>query len=120
MMNNNLEMKMMIIVGAMEKHIKEANIISMRDVKGQDILESNFEELLSDEMWTILEKGRDAAYLDLVIFDSDLYFIIIDEYLYVKCGNASFEIDGIMSETIYNMFRDLVLNSKCKTIQDII
>lgn len=119
-MMNNLELKMSVIVRALEKQIKNANIISMRDVNGEDMLNSDLENMLSDNMWEELENGRNIAYLDIAKFDEDLYFIIVDEFLFVKCGNASFEIDGIMFEGIYNMFRDLILNSKCKTIKDII
>lgn len=117
----NYEMKLSKVASLMEEHAKEARIISLKDIQADDVLDSNVEELLSDEMWEKLECGRDPYYFDMMVFSKKLYFIIIDEFLYIKCGDdVTFEIDGIFEESIYNMFRDIVLNSKCKTIRDII
>lgn len=114
------ELKITKVAAMMEAHVSEARVFSIKDIKANDVLSSNVEDLLSDKMWMDLEKGRDPYYFDMVLFDKNLYFIIIDELLYVKCNEMSFEIDGVMEENIYNVFRDIVLNTKCKTIQDII
>lgn len=114
------ELKLNKVASIMESHISEARVFSIKDIKANDVLSSNVEDLLSDKMWMDLEKGRNPYYFDMAVFGKELYFIIIDELLYVKCNEMTFEIDGIMEENIYNMFRDIVLNTKCKTIRDII
>jgi len=115
------ELKLSKIAGLMESHIIDARILSLKDIKANDVLDSDIEDLLSDEMWEKLECGRDLYYFDMMIFSKELYFIILDEFLFIKCGEMSFEVDGIFEEQTYNMFRDIVfLNSKCKTIKDII
>lgn len=114
------ELKLNKVASIMESHISDARIISLKDIKADEVLSSNVEDLLSDKMWMDLEKGRNPYYFDMVVFGKELYFIIIDELLYVKCNEMTFEIDAIMQENIYNMFRDIVLNTKCKTIRDII
>lgn len=114
------ELKIEKVASLMESHVSEARVVSLKDIKADDVLLSSVEELLSDKMWADLEKGRNPYYFDMAVFGKELYFIIIDELLYVKCGEMTFEIDGIMNESIYNMFRDIILNTKCKTIRDII
>lgn len=108
------------VADLMESHVSEGRILSLKDIKADDVLESSLEGLLSDQMWELLECGRDPYYFDMLLFAKDLYFVIVDEYLFVKCGDKTFEIDGIMNESIYNIFRDIILNAKCKTIRDII
>lgn len=114
-MINGLNTKLMVIANMMEKNIEKANIISMKgDVSSQEIIESDMEKYISDKMWRMLNKRRNVYYLDMVIFDDELYFVIFDEYLFIKCENSSFDIDGILDERIYNVFRDIVLNAKSK------
>lgn len=107
------ELKLNKIASIMESHISEARVFSIKDIKANDVLNSNVEDLLSDKMWMDLEKGRNPYYFDMVVFGKELYFyfIIIDELLYIKFNEMSFEIDGVMQENIYNMFRDIVLKS---------
>lgn len=108
------------VASIMESHVSEGRILSLKDIKAEDVLESELEDLLSDQMWELLECGRDPYYFDMLIFANDLYFIIVDEYLFVNYCDKTFEIDGIFNETLYNRFRDIVLNTKCRTIDDII
>ena len=107
------ELKLNKVASIMESHISEARVFSIKDIKANDVLNSNVEDLLSDKMWMDLEKGRNPYYFDMVVFGKELYFyfIIIDELLYIKFNEMSFEIDGVMQENIYNMFRDIVLKS---------
>ena len=107
------ELKLNKVASIMESHTSEARVFSIKDIKANDALNSNVEDLLSDKMWMDLEKGRNPYYFDMVVFGKELYFyfIIIDELLYIKFNEMSFEIDGVMQENIYNMFRDIVLKS---------
>lgn len=98
------------ILRIMEKHINAANALRFKNLESINVKNSNIFDIMSDEQKSYLDRSKDVAYLDVCLFNKSLYFIIMDEFLFIKCQNCEYTIDGIMAETLYNDFRDLVLN----------
>lgn len=102
------------ILGIMEKHIEKANTFSLKNIEASVVTNSDVYDLLSSEQKNYMFRSDDIAYLDGCVFNEQLYFIIMDEFLFIKCKNSEFTIDGVMSETLYNEFRDLILKKENK------
>lgn len=104
------------ILGIMEKHIESAKIMSCKNLTNEAVCDSNIYSLMSDMQQEELQKGRDVYYLDVCMFSKNLYFIIMDEFLYIRCKNNEYTIDAIMAESLYNEFRDLVILNKNRKV----
>lgn len=102
------------ILQMMEAHIEKANTFSLKNIEASVVTNSNVYDLLSSEQRNHMFRSDDIAYLDGCVFNKQLYFIIMDEFLFVKCKNSEFTIDGVMFETLYNEFRDLVFKKENK------
>lgn len=100
------------ILGIMEKHIERANTMRFKNLETSIVKNSNVYDIMSDEQKSYLDRSKDVAFLDVCIFSKNLYFVIMDEFLFIKCNNNEYTIDGVMSESLYNEFRDLILIKK--------
>lgn len=100
------------ILAIMTAHIERANTMRFKNLETTIVRNSNIYNFMSDEQKSYLYRSNNVAFLDVCIFSKELYFIIMDEFLFIKCKNSEYTIDGVMSETLYNEFRDLILIKK--------